>query len=64
MLPGKPGNGGVVYTSDRRGLMSRMAIFEEGEDVGLLGSREGFHGQFQELLWSIWYIFNLINKVT
>jgi hypothetical protein len=45
----KSGDGSVVYTSDRGDLMSRMTSFEEGEDVGLLSSRECLHGQFQEL---------------
>jgi hypothetical protein len=63
VLSGKPGDCGVVYPSDRRGLMSRIAIFEKGDNVGLLGSRKGLHGQLQELLWFIWYMFNLLNKV-
>ncbi len=64
MLSTKSGDGGVVYTSDRGGLMSRVASIKEGDNVGLLGSREGLHGQLQELLWFIWCMFNLLNKVT
>ncbi len=47
--------------------MSRAASIEEGDNVGLLGSREGLHGQLQELLellWLIWCMFNLLNKLT
>ena len=45
MLPTKPGDGGVVDTCDGGDLMGRMTSIEEVDDVGLLGSGEGLHGQ-------------------
>lgn len=50
MLSTKSRDGGMVYTSDRGGLMSRMASIKEGENVRLLGSREGLHGQMQDFV--------------
>jgi hypothetical protein len=64
VLSTKSRDGGVVYTSDRGGFMGRMARIEEGEYVGLLGSREGLHGHWEGMLWFIWCMFNLFNKVT
>ena len=46
----KSRHGGVVYTSDRGSLMSRMASIKEGENVRLLGRREGLHGQMQDVV--------------
>jgi hypothetical protein len=44
-LSEKPEGGGVVYTSDRGGLMSRTASTKEGDNVGVLVSKEGLQGQ-------------------
>ena len=60
-------DGRVVYTSAGGNLMNKMAIIDKGEDMGLLCNRKCVHvldGWFQELLWSIWYMLNLLDSVT